>query len=387
MDGPRRRVEAATRPLSSEHYHHGPARSLSSTSTDSVSLWETVLYTLRLILEVSSTVGLLTLGVVIPEVRNWITSIGMGKKFDPDRDIGSLEGKIVLVTGGNAGLGKQTIAYLAPHKPARIYLAARTASKARDAIADIRSTVPNACEIIHLPLDLTSFSSIAEAAATFQARESRLDILINNAGIMACPYDTTKEGYENQFGTNHMGHALLTKLLLPTLLDTAKQPGADVRVISLSSMGHHLAGPGGINFDQRALEQQNTWRRYGASKLANILYARELAAQYPQITSISLHPGVILTDLYQSLRANFFLKIGVWIYGFLAMVLPGHYKDTKGGALNTTWCATVEKEELVNGAFYNPVGKKNAGSKWARDEGLQKKLWEWTEAELERHGY
>ena len=100
MDGPRRRVEAATRPLSSEHYHHGPARSLNSTSTDSVSLWETVLYTLRLILEVSSTVALLTLGVVIPEVRNWITSIGMGKKFDPERDIGSLEGKIVLVTGG-----------------------------------------------------------------------------------------------------------------------------------------------------------------------------------------------------------------------------------------------------------------------------------------------
>ena len=100
MDGPRRRVEAATRPLSSEHYHHGPARPLNPTSTNPVSLWETILYTLRLILEVSSTVALLAVGFVFPEVKSWITSIGMGKKFDPERDIGSLEGKVVLVTGG-----------------------------------------------------------------------------------------------------------------------------------------------------------------------------------------------------------------------------------------------------------------------------------------------
>jgi NAD(P)-dependent dehydrogenase (short-subunit alcohol dehydrogenase family) len=121
--------------------------------------------------------------------------------------------------------------------------------------------VPSACEIIHLPLDLTSFSSIASAASTFLASESRLDILINNAGIMASPYSATKEGYEIQFGTNHMGHALLTKLLLPVLLDTAKQPGADVRVVTLSSVGHALTPPGGIIFDQAALEAQNTWLR------------------------------------------------------------------------------------------------------------------------------
>ncbi|KAF1851930.1 retinol dehydrogenase 12 [Cucurbitaria berberidis CBS 394.84] len=311
----------------------------------------------------------------------------MGKNFDPERDIGSLEGKIVLVTGGNAGLGKQTVAYLSSHKPERIYLAARTASKARDAIADIRSTVPNACEIVHLPLDLSSFSSVAEAAATFKARESRLDILINNAGIMACPYDTTKEGYEIQLGTNHMGHALLTRLLLPTMLDTAKHPGADVRIITLSSTGHYITVPGGMSFDQQGLEQEKTWRRYGNSKLANLLYARELAVRYPQITSVSLHPGVILTDLFQSMRTNVFLKIGMWMYGIIGLVLPGHYKTPKGGALNSTWCATTRKEDLVNGAWYKPVGVLNGGSKWARDEGLQKKLWEWTETELEKHGY
>ncbi|KAF1916971.1 hypothetical protein BDU57DRAFT_448383 [Ampelomyces quisqualis] len=309
----------------------------------------------------------------------------MGKKFDPERDIGSLEGKVILVTGGNAGLGKQTITYLSSHSPARIYLAARTASKATSAIADIRSAVPTACEIIHLPLDLASFSSIASAADTFKTRETRLDILINNAGIMASPYTLTKEGYEIQFGTNHMGHALLTKLLLPVLLETAQN--APVRIVTLSSMGHRLTPPHGILLDQKALEHQNTWRRYGASKLANILYSRALAAHYPHITCVSLHPGVILTDLFDNLRANPLMKIGLWLYGLVGVFLPGHYRSAVDGAKNQTWAATVSREELVNGGFYKPIGTLSGGSKWARDEGLQRKLWEWTEAELERHGY
>jgi NAD(P)-dependent dehydrogenase (short-subunit alcohol dehydrogenase family) len=284
-------------------------------------------------------------------------------------------------------LGKQTIKYLASHSPARIYLAARTPSKASTAIADIQSGVPNACEIVHLPLDLTSFSSIASAADTFKARETRLDILINNAGIMASPYSTTKEGYEIQLGTNHMGHALLTKLLLPTLLETSKKPGADVRIITLSSMGHHITPSSGIIFDQPALEDINTWRRYGASKLANILYTRSLAEHYPSITCISLHPGVILTDLFNNMRVNPFMRLGIWLYGVIGMILPGHYRSAVDGALNQTWAATARKEELVNGGFYKPVGVLNGGSKWAKDEGLQKKLWEWTEGELNRHGY
>lgn len=290
-------------------------------------------------------------------------------------------------TTGNAGLGKQTIAYLAAHNPARIYLAARSESKARDAIASIKSSVPNACNIEYLSLDLTSFASIAEAASTFKSRESRLDILINNAGIMATPYSTTKEGYEIQFGTNHMGHALLTKLLLPTMLETAKLPGADVRIISLSSAGHAMHVSQGIIFDQAALEKQNTVFRYGSSKLANLIYAKSLAEHYPQITSVSLHPGVIITDLFNTLRTNFFLKVGLWVFMFIGLVLPDHFRGPEGGALNTTWCATVPKEKLENGAYYIPVGKKSGGSKYARDEGLRKKLWEYTEEELAKHGY
>lgn len=266
-------------------------------------------------------------------------------------------------------------------------MGARTASKAQASISDIKSSVPNACEIIHLPLDLTSFSSIAEAADTFKAKEQRLDILINNAGVMATPYSTTKEGYEIQLGTNHVGHALLTKLLLPTLLETAKQPTSDVRIINVSSMGHYGAPSEGILWDQKAAEQAMTWRRYGSSKLANILFSKSLAEHYPQITSVSLHPGVILTDLYSSLSKNPFLKVGLWIYSWIGMVLPGHYKSAEGGALTQTWAATAKKGDLTNGAFYKPVGVENGGSKLAGDTDLQKKLWEWTESELERHGY
>jgi NAD(P)-dependent dehydrogenase (short-subunit alcohol dehydrogenase family) len=287
---------------------------------------------------------------------------------------------------GNIGLGKQTIAYLAAHSPARIYLAARTASKAESAISDVQREVPSAV-IEYLPLDLTSFASIAEAAAAFKSREQRLDILVNNAGIMMTPFGLTKEGYEIQFGTNHVGHALFTKLLMPVLLQTAKLPGADVRIINVSSAGMFAAPSGGLIFNQADLEKQYTWRRYGQSKLANILFSRELSARYPQITSVSLHPGVIITDLYNTFVSGPIMKIGLWFYKQLLPILPGHFKDVKGGALTQTYLATVDKSKIQNGEFYMPVGKLSKGSSYSRDTGLARKLWEWTEEEFGKHGY
>lgn len=275
---------------------------------------------------------------------------------------------------------------MAAHSPARIYLAARTASKASSAIADIRAVVPDA-PIEHLQLDLASFSSVAEAAKTFKSKETRLDLLINNAGVMAVPYSLTSDGYEIQFGTNHVGHALLTKLLLPVMLETAKEPGADVRIVNVSSIGHWAAPSGGIIFDQKALEKHNTMRRYGQAKLANILFTRELAVRHPEITSVALHPGVILTDLYASMNTNFILKFLLKAYGAMFPLLPGHFKDTAGGALNQTWAATTPKEKLKNGGLYFPVGKAASGSGYSRDMGLAKKLWEWTDAEFAKHGY
>jgi hypothetical protein len=118
-----------------------------------------------------------------------------------------------------------------------------------------------------------------------------------------------------------------------------------------------------------------------------MLFARELAQRYPQIISVSLHPGIIFTDLYASVNSNWLMSALVGSYKLITPVLPSHFKDATGGALNQTWAATVNKGELKNGEFYRPVGVEGGASKLGRDMGLAKKLWEWTENEIKKHGY
>lgn len=194
---------------------------------------------------------------------------------------------------------------------------------------------------------------------------------------MAVPYSKTKEGYEIQFGTNHLGHALLTKLLLPTLLNTAEQPGSDVRVIDVSSEGHNFAP--GIIYDQDKLETYHTFRRYGQSKLSNIFHARELQRRYPAITATSLHPGVILTDLYASqMKTNILAKI------FLPFMKP-FTLDVPGGAKNSLWAATAPAEEVKQSYYWKPVGSASKGGPfYARNADLAKELWEWTEEQFKK---
>lgn len=199
---------------------------------------------------------------------------------------------------------------------------------------------------------------------------------------MATPPGTTTEGYEVQFGTNHMGHALLTKQLLPTMLATAKQPGADVRILNISSEGHNLAPSGGIIFDKAKLDAYNTWARYGVSKLANVLFAKSLAEHYPSITSVSLHPGVIKTDLYEPNRGtSVVMRYGMMVVG------PLLFGTIQTGAKNQLWAATAKKEDLKNGAYYKPIASLSKGSRYAQDDKLAKTLWEWTQKELEAKGY
>ncbi len=285
-----------------------------------------------------------------------------------------------MIEIGNTGLGKETIDQLAKHDPSHIYLAARTPSKGEAAVADVKKANPSA-NVTFLPLDLASFDSISSAAKEFTAKSERLDVLLNNAGVMALPPSTTKEGYEIQFGTNHVGHALLTKLLLPTMLSTAQQPGSDVRIVNLTSEGHKFAPSSGLKLDKADLDKEGTWARYGHSKLANILFTRELAARYPSITSVAVHPGVIKTDLYApNQTSSMFMKYGMMVFGPLM-------KTVVTGAYNQLWATTTKKDELKNGAYYTPIGSESKGSGNAQNQSLSKELWDWTEKTLSSKGY
>lgn len=302
--------------------------------------------------------------------------------FDTKKDIPPLTGKVILVTGGNAGLGKQAVLDFARHKPQQIWLGARSVAKAEAAANEIREQVPDAA-ITVLPLDLASFASIKSAAATVLSSASRLDILMLNAGIMAVPHGQTIDGYEIQFGTNHMGHALLTKLLLPLLTKTAAEsPTSDVRVISLSSQGHIYLSRGRFDFNSLKntdAASRSTLMLYSQSKLANILWARQLAKEYPQFTVASLHPGVVNTHLADGVAAPGFLK--TIVKGVFKVVLIGPEKGVK----NQLWAAVAPKEGLKSGEYYEPVGISGKASEDGKDEELARKLWEWTEKELEGH--
>lgn len=200
---------------------------------------------------------------------------------------------------------------------------------------------------------------------------------------MAVPPGVTEQGYEIQFGTNHVGHALLTKLLLPTLLKTAQDPTADVRVVSLASIGHVGAPLKGIEFDKLKTNMDglttSTFVRYGQSKLANILFVKELHRRYGdmRITAVAIHPGVVNTELYRS-------TITWPVVGKLLGAVKGVlWTGVKNGSKGQLWAATAKG--VVGGEYYTPVGVAGQGSAKSKDVGLANKLWEWTEKELESY--
>lgn len=326
-----------------------------------------------------------------------------GVSFTPAKDIPDLSGKVIFITGGilaplhcfplhqnhtltsssspgNVGLGKESALQLSAHNPSHIYLSCRNRSKAEAAIRSIQSTVPSA-RLTFIQCDLTSLSSVLSAAQEFTRRESRLDILMLNAGIMAVPAAATDDGYEIQFGTNHIGHALLTKLFMPTLLKTAVLPGADVRVVALSSIAHVTAGGiqfAGLKSADGGLATNMT--RYGQSKLANILFVRELQRRYGGrgVTAVVVHPGIVRTELYRSVFG------GWWGVGNVVKVF---YTSVADGAKGQLWAAVGRKGdgvgEVRGGVYYTPVGVPEQCTNASKDPELAAKLWDWTEKELE----
>jgi retinol dehydrogenase-12 len=319
-----------------------------------------------------------------------------GSPFDPKKDIPPLDGKVIVITGANTGLGKAELQHLAVNGgKAKLYLAARSKAKAEAAIKEIKSSAPGA-NINFLELDLTSLDSVKTAAETFKRDNDRLDILVTNAGIMAHPPGLTKDGYEIQFGTNHLGHFLFTLLLLPLLLKTASSPESDVRIINLTSGGHQLAPEGGFVPQEvkGPMSNYSTMRRYGQSKLANILFTTELVRRYPSITSVAIHPGGVNTNLADEFRKNH-----SWLNLVVGWLIPWITTSAEKGSYNQTWAsvANVEgkatslgskcKTKVKQGAYYSPVAKTGGESKYAKDAELAKKLWEWSEVEMQSKGY
>lgn len=300
--------------------------------------------------------------------------------FDPRKDISDLAGKVIVVTGGNAGVGKGTVRALAYHNPAKIYIAARRREAALATAEEIKKETDYK-NIDLLDLDLSSFESVRQCASTFLAQESRLDILFLNAGIASTAPALSKEGYELQFGTNHMGHALLTQLLLPTLLRTQTiQP--DVRVVVLSSNASFLPILPKDGIDYASLHHTGDYMPfalYGQSKLANALFARKLAELYPTLSVTAVHPGVVKSDIWD--------KGGNGLFSFILryLVIPLRVGIDEG-AKTQLWCATAPTDKVKSGAFYFPVGKLHTYKGVSADQGHVDKLWEWTTNELVKHG-
>ncbi|KAJ7278943.1 oxidoreductase [Mycena rebaudengoi] len=295
------------------------------------------------------------------------------KSYNPAIAIPDLSGRVIFVTGGTAGIGKETILALAAHNPQRIYFSGRDSKRAEAIIAEGN----NAASLVFLQCDLTSLASVEQAAKQIVSESDRLDTVICNAGVMNVPPALTKDGYEVHFGTNHVGHALLIKILLPVLLRTAEMPGSDVRIVSLTSQGFATHPSGGIVFkDLRTTQDTMLARpsRYGQSKLANILYAAELARRYPQITSVSVHPGVVSTDLVLSQSA--FMRALIHITNPSGLLTPPE------GARNQLWASTADKSGITNGEYYEPVGELGKHARKSKDTKLAAELWEWTEKEL-----
>jgi NAD(P)-dependent dehydrogenase (short-subunit alcohol dehydrogenase family) len=257
------------------------------------------------------------------------------KKWTLDR-MPDQTGRVAIVTGANTGIGFETAAVLAA-KNAKVVMACRNRQKAEDAIERIRERTPNA-ELEFTELDLASLASVERFAAAYRERHERLDLLINNAGVMIPPFGQTEDGFELQFGCNHLGHFALTGRLLDLLEAT---PGA--RVINVSSMAHRR---GTMDFDNLNAEQgYDKMPAYGQSKLANLLFTfelqRRLEAAGSSVAATAAHPGWTGTDLQRHSAIIRFLNI------FVA-------QSPSMGALPTLRAATDPEAE--GGSYFGPRG-------------------------------
>ncbi|ROW09249.1 hypothetical protein VPNG_05858 [Cytospora leucostoma] len=298
--------------------------------------------------------------------------------FDLERDVPELTGKVLLITGGTNGLGAAAARLLASRNPAKMYITGRKQDAAQQTLSRLRSTGTQA-ELDWLQCDHDSLESVRQAADKVLAQESRLDVLMANAGVMALPPGLTSDGYEVHFGINHVAHALWIRKLLPLLQKTAREHG-EARIIPISSLALAVAPRGhGIVFDDLKTTQNywvlGKWQRYAQSKLANLLYGRELARRYPEILTLVVDPGPSSTGLVTSL--GFHDKLVVYLGNI------GKYLEDGQGHWNQVWAVGVPKDKARQGELYEPVGVPSQSyTSFCLDEKLAARLWDWTEEEL-----
>lgn len=287
----------------------------------------------------------------------------------------SMKGKTVLITGANTGLGKETALELA-RRQARVILACRSLEKGQQAAEEIRSKVKDA-EVVVKIVDLSSLESVRKFACEILKEEVRLDVLINNAGVyMDPPAPKTQDGFEMHFGVNHLGHFLLTNMLLSLL-----EKSLPSRIVVVASS---LAKRARIDFDnihgEKSIDKATTPTKqdrmrgpYSQSKLANILFVHELNKRLPDgLTVNSLCPGLCWTELHRNSSLSLIKKL--LLYPIATVVAKRPWE----GAQTIIYCATEEKLDQVSGAIFADCDVKEFPPH-TRDDGVARKLWELSE--------
>ncbi len=294
-----------------------------------------------------------------------------------EQNIPDQTGRIIIVTGANSGLGQYTTQILAG-KGAHVIMASRSLPKAEAARSAILAKVPTASlEII--PLDLADLDSVAQFAQTYKARHARVDVLYNNAGLMAIPRSETKQGFETQFGVNHLGHFALTGHLIERM---ANVPGS--RIVTLSSTAAWI---GSIHFDDINLTRNySRYGAYGQAKLANLLFARELqrrlAAANAQTISLAAQPGFVLTELQTRAHTESNAGLEGFFYERMGPLLA---QPLEVGTLPQLYAGTAP--DVQPGGFYSPARfyvfggpALIGGPRGGHDVDAARRLWEVSEA-------
>ncbi len=289
-------------------------------------------------------------------------------------DVPDLTGKVVVVTGGNSGIGFGAVKAVA-RKGAETVIASRSPERGQAALDALKADVPEAKAEL-MALDLTSLASIEQFATEFSERYPRLDVLANNAGIMVVPYGKTEDGFERQVGTNHLGHFALTGRLLDVLLAT---PGA--RVVNVSSLGHKRAE---LDLDNLLYEKggYGGWAAYARTKLLNLLFTYELQRRFERAGidahSLAAHPGFSASNLTGHMAERLHMRIALRIFN---RIIQG----PDMGALPTVRAAT--DPEATGGQYYGP-GRLNEttghpvlveASAAAHDQAVARRLWDLSE--------